>query len=456
MIHFVESPGRPVLDELATVRKDIDLFAGWLTALPNPDKILREQPARGIRIYQDMLRDGHVRSVVQTRRLAVLGKDWRIEAATEDPADQKVRDVVEESIRGIRGFERTRRDLLDGVLKGFAVGEVMWAARNGQIVPVEVRRRGQHRFVFDADGRLRLLTLQRMIDGEELPDRKFLVLQYDADPENPYGVGIGQSIYWAWWFKKHGIKFWVVFMDRFAQPLPMGKYPPGTDEATQEKLLDILKSIQTDQAVKIPNTLEITLLEAARTSTVGVYDPFIDKMNAEISKAVLGQTLTTQEGKTGSLALGQVQADVRQEIVEADADLEDEVFRDQLIRWIVDFNFGADVPAPWFVTETEAQKDMVALANRDKILHSMGTRIPETYVRDTYAIPEPQGDEPVLPPPSAGTPFAPLPGEFGEGAFHRAFARTDRLLRKQPPTHTPTRNDTLPPRGGGSGRGGRG
>src|SRR5574341_627849 len=162
MIQFAEAPGKPVLDELATVRKDIDLFAGWLTALPNPDKILREQPARGIRIYQDMLRDSHIRSVVGTRRLAVLGKEWRIEAAEDSPADQNVRDLVEEAIQGIRGFERARRDLLDGIFKGFAVGEIMWSVVNGRVVPTEIRRRGQHRFVFDADGRLRLLTIQNM------------------------------------------------------------------------------------------------------------------------------------------------------------------------------------------------------------------------------------------------------------------------------------------------------
>lgn len=431
MIQFAEAPGKPVLDELATVRKDIDLFAGWLTALPNPDKILREQPARGIRIYQDMLRDSHIRSVVGTRRLAVLGKEWRIEAAEDSPADQNVRDLVEEAIQGIRGFERARRDLLDGIFKGFAVGEIMWSVVNGRVVPTEIRRRGQHRFVFDADGRLRLLTIQNMIDGEELPERKFLILQYDADPENPYGFGIGQSVYWPWWFKKHAIKFWVVFMDRFAQPLPVGKYPPGTDEKTQEALLDLLKAIQTDQAVKIPNTLDVSLLEAARTSTVGVYEPFIKLLNAEISKAVLGQTLTTQEGTTGSQALGRVQEDVRQDIVEADADLEDEVFRDQLIRWIVDFNFGPDVPAPWFITETEAEKDLIALSNRDKVLHSMGMRIPERYIYDTYAMPEPQGDEPILPPPTASSSFAPLPDAFGEAAFHRAFARTDRILSRK-------------------------
>ena len=59
-----------------------------------------------------------------------------------------------------------------------------------------------HRLLGDVGARS---SARQRSDGEELPARKFLILQYDADPENPYGVGIGQSCYWPWWFKKHGI-----------------------------------------------------------------------------------------------------------------------------------------------------------------------------------------------------------------------------------------------------------
>lgn len=417
----------PIPDELASARTDIDLFAGWLTALPNPDAILREQPGRAIRIYKDMQRDGHLRSVVGTRRLAVVGKDWEIVPASDEPSDVAVRDLVADALAGLTGFERARAALLDGVFTGFAVGEVLWGARAGRIVPTAILARGPHRFTFDVDGRLRLLTRAHLVDGEALPDRKFLVFQYEATPENPYGVGIGQSCYWPWWFKKHGIKFWTVFMERFGMPFPLGKFPPGTDAAVRDEFLDLLRTLQADTAAIVPNNLEIEFKEATRTSTVAVYDPFIALMNAEISKAVLGQTATT-EGTPGALGSEQARADVREDLVAADADLLDEVLTTQLIRWIVDFNVGPDVPAPWFTTQTAPPADLTARATRDKTLVDMGARLPARYVYDTYGIPAPEGDEAVVERAAPG-PIGPLgpmgPLGYGEAAGPAAL---DRLI----------------------------
>jgi phage gp29-like protein len=272
-----------------------------------------------------------------------------------------------------------------------------------------------------------------MIEGEALPERKLLCFQYEADPENPYGVGLGQSCYWPWWFKKHGIKFWVVFMERFGMPFPLGKYPPGTPKEQQDALLDVLKTFTTDTAAKIPNTMEVDFLEAQRGSTVAVYDPFVDKMNAEISKAVLGQTATT-EGTPGALGSEQARSQVRQDIVLADADLLDEVITDQLIRWIVDFNVGPDVPAPVFHTKLESEPDLMdqwRMSFRDRNLQGMGLAIPEKYAREKYGVPAVKGDEPVLLPPA---PFAPgqdggLAGVgFAEQLFDGLFAETDRRI----------------------------
>ena len=44
-------------------------------------------------------------------------------------------------------------------------------------------------------------------------------------------------------------------------------------------------------------------------------------MNSEISKAVLGQTLTTEIGSTGSYAAANTHMAVRQDIIDADKNL---------------------------------------------------------------------------------------------------------------------------------------
>lgn len=292
--------------------------------------------------------------------------------------------------------------------------------------------------MFDLEGRPRLLTLANMIEGEELPERKFLLFQYDADDENPYGVGLGQSLYWPWFFKKSGIKFWVVFMDKFAMPTPVGTYPPLTPKDVQDDLLAFLKALQTDQAAKLPNTLDVKYLEANRSSTVSVYDPFVRLMNDEISKAVLGQTATVT-GTPGALGAETARAEVREDYVNADADLLDEVITGQLIRWIVDFNFGPDVPAPWFHTKLQAEPDIMdqwRLSFRDGNLQRMGVRIPASYARNTYGIPEPDGEEDVLVPPiqpaaGSGQQADPTAGGLGfsePDALERIVSEAERRM----------------------------
>jgi phage gp29-like protein len=413
-------PKRADVQEIASARRDYDIFAGWLDVLVNPDIIFRENPQRGIRIYRDMARDGHIRSVMQTRKLAVINKEWEIVSASDDAADVRVRDEVADILGKVKRFERARLDLLDGLLSGFAVGEIMWEVVGGRVVPVEIRRRGQHRFVFDFDGRLRLLTMQNMANGEELPDRKFLLFQYDADPENPYGVGLGQSCYWPWWFKKHATKFALVGLERYGMPFPLGKYPSNAQHM-KDDLLATLESIQTDSAAVIPAGFEVELLESKRTAATDAYSPFVDRMNDEISKAVLGQTATVT-GTPGKLGEEKERGEVRDDYVAADSDLLDEVISSQLIRWIVDFNFGADVPAPAFHTTLESEltiDEEATLATRDEALVRQGVRIPMRHYYETYQIEEPKDGEEVAERAGPASGFAP-------GDVAAAFRTADR------------------------------
>ena len=66
---------RPITDEIATTQKDIDVFAGWLQRLENPDPTLRtESKGKGLKLYDEVDRDSHAGSVLQTRYLSVVGK----------------------------------------------------------------------------------------------------------------------------------------------------------------------------------------------------------------------------------------------------------------------------------------------------------------------------------------------------------------------------------------------
>lgn len=407
--------GRPITDEIATVEKDI--YQDYIgKTLLNPDKVLKsEAGGKGIELYEDLLRDDKVGSTLQTRKLAVVGKEWDIEPASEKRADQKIAELVRQVLLGCN-YDAARRSLLSGLVMGFKPAEIMWEYSEGQVWIKEIIGRASRRFVFDTERRLRLITLTNMIEGEELPERKFIVFTNDSDNGSPYGDGLGRLLYWPVWFKKNGVKFWSIYLDKFGSPTAIGKYPPGTEPKQQTALLDAIDAIQQESAIKIPDNMQIELLEATRSGAVNTYEGFCNFWNSAIAQIILGQTLTSDIGDKGSYAASQTHEDVRQDYLKADADALCELQNNGLIKWIVDYNFPNVTAYPKVWIRTDPEKNLKPLAERDKILIvDMGLPVAKKYLYETYGITEPEEGQELLETPSATSNQQPANGQEPKG-----------------------------------------
>ena len=389
---------KPELNEIAAVEKDI--FMDYIgKTLLNPDKVLKsESGGKGLELYSDLLRDAKVGSTLQTRRLAVTGKEWEVIPASEKRQDIKIADYIKEVLKAIN-LDAYRRAALSGLVFGFKPCEIMWDYSEGDVFISKIIPRASRRFVFDTKNNLRLITTKNMIEGEEIPEKKFQVFTNPSDDGTPYGDGLGRILYWPVWFKKNAIKFWMIFADKFGSPTAIGKYPTGTTKDQQDALLGALEAIQQESAVKIPNTMVIELLEAARQGTVNTYETLCNFMDRQIAQVMLGHTGTSESthGKLGSEDAAQ---EVRQDYIKSDADLLCESENNQMIRWIVDYNFPGvsrnGYPKIWIRTAPE--EDLMPLAERDQILGNMGVPIGEKYFYDTYGIPKPEEGEKIVAP----------------------------------------------------------
>ncbi len=401
-----------VTDEIATIEKDIDIFAGWLKRLENPDPVLRtEAGGKGLKLYDEVARDAHASSVLQQRALAVVGKDWQITPAksarkTGRPAatsqEQMVADYVSEVLENCN-FDQGRQEILKALLYGFYVLEAMWKEKDNNLAIKKLIGKHPRRFVFTPQREIRLLTPQNMIDGEAVPDRKFVVFTY-GDSDNPYGRGLGQILWWAVWFKKNGVKFWLVFLEKFGLPTVVGKYPAGTGNEQKQALRDALDAIQTETGLTFPDSMDVSFLEASRAGTV-THAQLCDYMDRQISKAVLGQTLTTEIKGEGSYAASQTHNDVRQELIEADADLLDSCLNESLIRWIVDYNFPGVTDYPKILTLAAAKPDLKQQSEIDKTLVvDIGLPVGTAYFYETYGIPAPEEGEALVKPTKSVIP----------------------------------------------------
>jgi hypothetical protein len=329
----------------------------------NPDKILSK---KGVEIYDEMVeKDAHLLAVYTTRRLAISRIPWDIQEADSSPRNLEMRDFVVDVINDCKGlFAEDIRQLTDAVGKGFSALEIRyklisrgrWKGKYGIDELVfhkqkywKFKRAGSK----ESSGTKFYYVGPYEITGQQIPTEKIVHYAYMAD-DNPYGNAAFKPLFWQFWFKKEaGWKLWVLFLEKFASPTVVGRYPDGIEKGEQDKLMDCINAIKNETGIIIPNSMALKFMEASHQGPAS-YSNMIDACNEEISKVILGATQTVQPGKKGSYALARTHSEVRRERVEADAiDIAD-VIQQQIVRRIVDYNFNTDI-YPLFVMRYEQQ-----------------------------------------------------------------------------------------------------
>lgn len=408
----------PERKEIATTRDGRDITRPWVDALmpqATEDSVLLERGGGDYRLYQEVLRDDHVKAAVEQRRRAVLSRPWEVRPGGKRAIDKAAATFLEENINAL-GWDTVCDKMLMGIFYGLAVAEAMWVpdGRYWRLDGLKVRNR--RRFAFDQDANLLLKTVQKPL-GEALPERKFWVFSAGADHDDaPYGLGLGHWLYWPVWFKRNGHRFWAVYLEKFGTPAAKGTYPANATEAQQNTLLEALRALRQDSAVVVPEGMLIELVEATRSGTAD-YAAFVEAMNKAILVAAIGQTGTTS-GTPGKLGGDKEQGDVRLDIVKADADLLSASFNSSVARWLTEWNFpGAAVPGIWRIVEEP--EDLNTRSERDRNIYTMGYRPTLKYVADTY------GGEWEDKPAPAPVPNPAQPGQSGTDQASFADGETD-------------------------------
>ncbi|OED40248.1 F, portal protein [Endozoicomonas sp. (ex Bugula neritina AB1)] len=399
---------KPTLGEIAQADHGIMMSKAYTAMLlENPDSVL-QQRGRDMKLYDELLRDDQVKPCFQQRRLSVTQAEWEVDPASESAEDKAAAEFIKEQLQNTR-FDDITDKMLYGIFYGYGIAECLWAIDGNRIVLDDIKVRERSRFRFDHEGQLRLIKINQP-NGMLLPERKFWVFTSGADhSDNPYGLGLAHYLYWPTFFKRNGIKFWLIFLEKFGMPTAAAKLPLGQaqDPIERGKALAALEAIQSDSGVVIPDNIVIDLIEAARSGTAD-YEALCNRMDASISKVILSQTMTTDNGSSRSQA--EVHQDVQQAVIKSDADLICESFNQQVVTWLTEWNFpNATPPRVW--RNTEPEEDLMQRADRDNKISTLGYEPTEEYITDTYGPGWKKKETSLLP---MGNPTDPLPPEFSE------------------------------------------
>lgn len=364
-------------------------------------------------------RDLHYAGVLQARKRAVAQIDITVEAASDDPEDVRRADMVRDWLKRDELADEAF-DMLDAVGKGISFTEIVWDSSSGQWWPERLEWRDPRWFTFDRRD-MRTPLLRGGLDGgataEPLPGFKFITIQIKAKSGLPVRSGLARLAAWAWMFKAFTQRDWAIFTQTYGQPVRVGKFHEGATREDKATLFRAVANIAGDCAAIIPRSMEIEFIEA-KNATAGseLYERRADWIDRQVSKAVLGQTGTT-DSKQGGLGDGgnKVHEGVREDIERADCKALAAAINRDLIRPWMDLEFGPGRAYPRLVIARPDKEDLAQLSESLAKLVPLGLRVSQSEIRDKYGLADPGETEDVLQqapaPATAPAPIAARPAE---------------------------------------------
>jgi phage gp29-like protein len=336
-----------------SARESAPVLSTWeRQALREPGTTTGELSAE---MARQMQRDAMIDTALLVKRLGVMAAPWRIEMAEGVPqAVQKYWNRALPELEG--GIAAVARQALDAYTEGWSVQELVLREEGGHWWPRAVRPKDPLRFGLQVDAFGRIEGLEfRDPEGQSrsLPLEKFLVYRYRMDADHPKGRSDLVSAQPHYQAKQDLLKQWNQHLRRFASPTVLARYAPGMSAEDGEALFRSLVKLDQSRAILYPEGFNVETVGGSTTGAGG-YLEAIDFHNREIARSILGQTLTTDEGRrVGSLALGKVHLQVlllqlnalRRELAE--------VITQQFLRRFTEWNFGPG-PYPTMIFEDTA------------------------------------------------------------------------------------------------------
>lgn len=385
--------------------------------------ILREADGGSLAAQMDLFeqmeeKDAHLFSVANTRRLAITGLPWEVVSAAEMPgwgagrtalrkrrAADEAAEYCDAALRDCAGFEETLVHLSLALGRNIALAELVWEGvpdgpRLAQTAPVDFGR-----IVLGDLDEIRVQTADSGDEGLSLPPHKFIVHTPHATCGHSSRGGLLRVTALAYLAKHFALKDWLIFAEVFGMPVRIARYAPNATPEEKRELLAMLKQLGADATGIFSKSVEIEIQQTRMPGETNLYENLCLYCDREISKAWLGQTLTTDTVRMVSSAGAAVVHDrVRRDIRDDDLRKEAHTLRRDLLTPLVRFRFGPDAPVPHFrrvldqtLTPEQLGKVLAVAVNQ------LGARVPARWAHVALGIPQATADEPVLPghPPDA-------------------------------------------------------
>lgn len=434
--------------------------------------------AKGIKIYKEMSDDDQIKVCLDIRKHARLSSPWNIIPGKEGNAQSEMyADFIKHCLSRMEGaFEDNLYEIYSAIEFGYSISELIMmiltdGPYKGKIGLKAIKTREPYNYYFKTDAFGNLLGLvyiglhanlgainreanqTSMLGmgisslsttnptpilssptGEEwgslknpFPPDKFVIYSYNSKFGNWYGNSDLLSAFRSWTSKKMIMRFWNVWLERYASPFTWAQYDPalGLRKEVIEEIDDFIKNLSSRSGIRVPKGVDINVAQSASGKAGGdAYKDAVEAHNRYISHAILFPNLlgfTGDQGSGGSggtHALGKTHMDAFMWVLEKmGRDTSETIVGEQIIKRLIDLNFPGvdDTLMPRFKFEGVDEDSISTRATLIKLLGDGGfIDVNEEWIREFLTLPK-KDEGIVLQRPAQGSGFGPGQNDPSQG-----------------------------------------
>ena len=353
--------------------------------------------ARGLELYYNLLTDPVVYTANERLTTLIYNMERKLKPGGDSDKDNQCYEFIKEQFAKRKSAVRKAIDtaVLAHIL-GVTWSEIIWYPEDGQIsfdiVPADSRRIA---FTLEVDEeernewyQPRIKTDFNLYPGEPVPDRRFIIQTYYTVPiDSPYGLGVGQQIWWLVEFKKNALLLWNQVSDRHAMPIVKGMVPDNTESELVNDFFSSLEDMAANSTFVIPDDFQLEILQADTDNADVLIKDLITYCDTKIREVILGESNTS----TGALKPGlagaarEARAVTLQKAKRIADDINDTLNK-TLIAWLSNKNFPGAKP-PYLITENNDNEQLDKLATTLLTLTQIGFEADPAWVEEKFGIP---------------------------------------------------------------------
>ena len=334
-------------------------------------------------LYRDLVAGhSHAQAEFSKRKLAVVGDDPVFTPFDpEDTAQVAVAHAIEAQCLSLPNWMDICLHLLDSTLYPLAIVEKIYrpSDRPGWNYEIAELRPVPYRLIDYTFGRLQLWDVDergnRLATRREPDPMRYLIHRGHALTSVPDTWGGPMRAVTFWYlFSIMDRSWWARFLDRYGAPFMEASYDES-DDAARLTLSRAFSAATKLFGIAVPKSVQLKMHQAAAAGSSDAFAAFHEVANAEMSKIIVGQTLSATAGATGlGSGVADQQESVRQDIRQFDAKRLAHTLRAQLFRPICQLNGWAVTP-PVLTWGGESSQDMAVTADILRSLPDAGLSV---------------------------------------------------------------------------------